>query len=474
MRFQEALRGATIGRPVRIERVRFVIPAGYKCTGSSKAVCQKVFAEQVVLIDAIAKIAVERARELEQPYGLDGRAGYNDNLAGHVLFLTAGIEIVNAIHLRPVALETRHDAVAANLKVRKTGHRTEKRDPGARLESKRIAVAIDKTGLGFLRIRHFAVARLMVSGDHRERSPVGLNRMGGVQYRSQRLHSLECKLTDRIGIERRLVRVRLGEWLLLICLLAVQSDELFRLAIVRLHVVVADRPISSIAFYVIARVARQGWTAGIKRLQPEIQRSVPQGSTPIMLRSPADDLCRVAFYRRAIRPVRRAVNVRLVVQVGLHMARIERGAGISEARQSKALLHAVGDQFVPLEAATLICALILRPDQRPFFKDQHRFACLGHFVRNRCSTTSTSDNNNVKIRFHDWSLAQIVGTVAERFFDSVPPLKKRLPTLRIRVSLRQIGPSGTGRVTAVLGMGEGARASMSPEKVKEKQGALIF
>src|SRR6516164_2227186 len=224
MRFQEALRGATIGRPVRIERVRFVEPAGYKCTGSSKAVCQKVFAEQVVLIDPIAKIAVERAGELEQPYGLDGRAGYNDYLAGHVLLLTAGIEIVNAIHLRSVALETCHDAVAANLKIRKTGHRTEKRYPSARLESKRIAVAIDKTGLGLFRIRHFAVAWLMVSGDHRERGPIRLNRIGGIQFRRQRLHSLECKLTNRIGIERRLVCVRLRESLLLIRLLAVQSD----------------------------------------------------------------------------------------------------------------------------------------------------------------------------------------------------------------------------------------------------------
>ena len=109
-------------------------------------------------IDAIAKIAVERGRELEQPYRFDGRTGYDDNFAGHVLFLPAGIEIVNAIHLRSVALETRYDAVTTNLNVRKTSHRTEKRDPGARLESKRIAVAIDKTGLGLLRIRHFAVA----------------------------------------------------------------------------------------------------------------------------------------------------------------------------------------------------------------------------------------------------------------------------------------------------------------------------
>src|SRR5262245_44335201 len=85
------------------------------------------------------------------------------------------------------------------------------------------------------------------------------------------------------------------------------------------------------------------------------------------------------------------------------MARIERGAGISEPCQSQALLHAVGGQFVPLETASLICALILRPDQRSFLKDQHRFACLGHFVCNRCSTSSASDNNNIKIRFHDCS-----------------------------------------------------------------------
>src|SRR6516165_7945597 len=100
----------------------------------------------------------------------------------------------------------------------------------------------------------------MVPGDHRERSSIGLNWVGGIQFRPQRLHSLECELTDRIGIERWLVCIRLRKWFLLIRLLAVQSDQLFGLAIVRFHHLVADRPIPRIAFYIIARIARQGWT----------------------------------------------------------------------------------------------------------------------------------------------------------------------------------------------------------------------
>jgi hypothetical protein len=64
---QEIGGGAAIGRPIGIQRDRFVEPIRQYRAGAAKAMGQKVTADHIVLMDRFAKTYIEPCRQLQNP-----------------------------------------------------------------------------------------------------------------------------------------------------------------------------------------------------------------------------------------------------------------------------------------------------------------------------------------------------------------------------------------------------------------------
>ena len=103
----------------------------------------------------------------------------------------------------------------------------QERDPGVRLVAQRVAVAVHVTDLGIARL---APARRMILGDHRKGGTIGL--------KTQLLHALPSQLADRVRRAWLLIAV-LRELLRLTLYGSVESDQMFRLYVIGLKVVVS-------------------------------------------------------------------------------------------------------------------------------------------------------------------------------------------------------------------------------------------
>src|SRR5208337_2154886 len=104
-------------------------------------------------------------------------------------------------------------------------------------------------------------------------------------------------------------------------LFSIEAHQLFRLAVVRLQIVVTDRPIARVSLDIIVWIARQRRPIGVKRLQSEIERGIPQRDSPIMLSTSSDYLSRISLDRLPIRSVGRLIDVRFIVEIRFNVTR---------------------------------------------------------------------------------------------------------------------------------------------------------
>ena len=146
----------------------------------------------------------------------------------------------------------------------------QQRNPSVRFEIERVAVAVYvhrfRAALprGISKRSDFASTRLMVLRDHSLRRPVRIH--------AKRDHADARVLADRIGVERLLI-VLVARALDLVLARAVDADELLRLRVVGLKIVIGNRPVARFALDVAAGVVPQIGASLVKGLETKIERA---------------------------------------------------------------------------------------------------------------------------------------------------------------------------------------------------------
>ena len=201
------------------------------------------------------------------------------------------------------------------------------------------------------------------------------------------------ELADRVGLQRRLV-VLGRRRLLLVLARAVEADDPLGLGVVRLELVVGDRPVARLALDLAVGVVAQVGAAGVEARQAQVVGREAQRDAAVELRAAADDLGGVALDRRAVLAVGVAVDVRLVVEVGLDVAGVERRADVRHPRHRQALLGAGGEQLVALEVAQAVGRLLLGAQQRALLEHEHVVAGPHERLGQRRAAGAAADDHD--------------------------------------------------------------------------------
>ena len=312
----------------------------------------------------------------------------------------------------------------------------------------------------------------MVAGDHRERGPVVLH--------PDRVHSRDDMRADRIRRQRLLVLVAARERLDLVLNLAVDADQLLGLCVIRLEIFVRKRPVPRLAANVAVGVADERRArSGIPLREPQVARREAQRHPAVELRPAPHHLRRVALDGGVV-PIVSLVHVRLVVKVGLDMARIVRPAFVPHTVEPQDLLAAGRNQLVALERAQAVGRLVLRRKQRPLLEDKDGLSLFGELRGDRRSAGAAPDHNEIVLVLHGHPLfgsaqpsAEVVGAVAERPLDCSLPVEADLP-VRALIGPFKVGPPGAPRVSAVLRVRERPCESVAAQQLQEEVRVFVF
>src|SRR5208337_3783724 len=177
---------------------------------------------------------------------------------------------------------------------------------------------------------------------------------------------------------------------------AVYADEVLSLAVVAVQHLVADRPVASLAADVVGDIG----TTVVEALEAKVGRGVAERDPAVVLGPATDHLRGVPFDRGAICVVRPAVDVRLVVEVGLDLARIVRRALVGHAVNVEDLFGAIRDQFVAAELAPPGRRLVTGPEKRPLFEDEHGLSRFGQSVGDRRAAGAAADDDEIELGPH--------------------------------------------------------------------------
>ncbi len=159
-----------------------------------------------------------------------------------------------------------------------------------------------------------------------------------------------------------------------------------------------------------------------------------------MLCPAADALTSIALNRSKVAAAVLPIDVRLVVKVGLDVARVEGGSGVGEAWNGQSLFGTVGNELVAFVVAQPEWIVGLWTIKRPLFDDEHRLAGVNKRVRYRRAARSAADDDNVKavrlIRHRNVGITRGIRDCGQAAFRERGSSRKRSSAIRPRVARR--------------------------------------